>query len=163
MNIKELNEALKRVIKEEASAYYNKIQKCKDKYKNLSTEELYSKLMKKENKEYKKGDKIKLNRNEIIAQLAKSNKPLKENIEAGDVFEMTLEFISKESDGSKKYELDGVVFYQVEGEDLDNAIEVCIDEEFMPDWENEGIDGYVIESIDYEPGEDSGIVTISVY
>ena len=70
MDTKELNKKLKLFMKEEASDYYDRIQKCKEKYKDLSTEKLYSKLMKKQNKEYNKGDKIKLNRNEIIAQLA---------------------------------------------------------------------------------------------
>lgn len=84
-------------------------------------------------------------------------------VSSGDVLNMHLDYLGIQEDGSRLFELDGIQFYQVLGEDLDNAIEVCIDEEFMPNWNNYDVSGYVVEDIDYEKGDDSGTVTISVY
>lgn len=84
------------------------------------------------------------------------------DVKSGDNLNMLLEYMGVQ-DGSKLFELDGIQFYQAEGEDLDNAIDICIEEEFMPHWSNENnIENYYIENIDYVEGDDSGYVQISV-
>ena len=80
-------------------------------------------------------------------------------VEAGDSITMSLQLISELQVGSKLYELDGIQFYQADVEDLDNAVSICIDEEFMPHWQDVGVEGYVIENID----EENGLVDISIY
>lgn len=89
-------------------------------------------------------------------------------VSSGDVLTMELnylgiDYLGIQKHGIRLFELDGIQFYQ-SGEDLYHAIETCIDEEFMPNWRNNyDVSGYVIENIEYEMGDDSGTVIISVY
>ncbi|MCM1260693.1 MAG: hypothetical protein NC222_07050 [Staphylococcus sp.] len=87
-------------------------------------------------------------------------KLVKSNYEAGDHIEMTLEFISKDKDGISLFELDDVQFYKEKEEELQDAIETCIDMEFMSEWEDKGIGGFTVDNIDYEEGEKYGSVSV---
>ena len=62
----------------------------------------------------------------------------------------------------ERFELDGIEFYKAEDEELENAIDVCLEEEFMPDWEKEGLLSYTIDSIDYNEEDKQGVVYIDL-
>lgn len=81
-------------------------------------------------------------------------------VEAGESLNMSLTLMGTNKDGSKTFQLDGIEFVQGIDEDLQNAIEVCLDEEFLPEWDN--ISSYTIEYIDYVDGEDDGYVGVMV-
>ena len=86
-------------------------------------------------------------------------------VEPGDTINMTLDYFSTDGNGVKRFELDGIEFYQSEYEDIDNAVEVCIDEEFFPEWvkNNDEISGFQVNYVDYIDGEESGDVQVLIY
>ena len=61
-----------------------------------------------------------------------------------------------------RYELDGIQFYLGEDEELENGIQICIDEEFLPDWQeqNEEITGYSLQY--FELDEETGDVYVDI-
>ena len=61
-----------------------------------------------------------------------------------------------------RYELDGIQFYLGEDEELENGIQICIDEEFLPDWQeqNEEITGYSLQYFELDEETGDGYVDI---
>ena len=61
-----------------------------------------------------------------------------------------------------RYELDGIQFYLGEDEELENGIQICIDEEFLPDWQeqNEEIIGYSLQYFELDEETGDGYVDI---
>lgn len=67
-------------------------------------------------------------------------------------------------DGLERFELDGIEFFKDEDESLENAIDVCVDEEFFPEWESEnGIVSYNIDKITYDEEEGKGTAIVTVF
>ena len=64
-----------------------------------------------------------------------------------------------------RYELDGIQFYLGEDEELENGIQICIDEEFLPDWQeqNEEITGYSLQYFEIGQELHFGFLAIHVY
>lgn len=92
---------------------------------------------------------------EAEEMLGNANESLKEEYEPGDSIYLTIEHIKDDL-----YELDGVQFYKGEDEELQNAVEVCIDEEYLPDWQTDEITGYFVQSFEYD--EESGTGEVEV-
>lgn len=92
---------------------------------------------------------------EAEEMLSNANESLKEEYEPGDSIYLTIEHIKDDL-----YELDGVQFYKGEDEELQNAVEVCIDEEYLPDWQTDEITGYFVQSFEYD--EESGTGEIEI-
>ena len=92
---------------------------------------------------------------EAEEMLGNANESLKEEYEPGDSIYLTIEHIKDDL-----YELDGVQFYKGEDEELQNAVEVCIDEEYLPDWQTDDITGYFVQSFEYD--EESGTGEIEI-
>lgn len=92
---------------------------------------------------------------EAEEMLSNANESLKEEYEPGDSIYLTIEHIKDDL-----YELDGVQFYKGEDEELQNAVEVCIDEEYLPDWQTNEITGYFVQSFEYD--EESGTGEIEI-
>ena len=85
-------------------------------------------------------------------------KVLKEEYEAGDSIYLTIKHISGD-----EYELDGVQFYKGEDEELQNAVEVCIDEDYLNTWikdSDDEVTGYWVQSFEYD--EESGTGEVEV-
>ena len=102
-----------------------------------------------------------------VKQLRESiSKALKEFYEVplDESINMELVYFGKHN-GLDRYELDGIEFFVAEDEDLQNAIETCIDEEFMPEWkENSNAVDFSIDSVDFIEGKDEkGFVGITVF
>lgn len=102
-----------------------------------------------------------------VKQLRESiSKALKEFYEVplDESINMELVYFGKHN-GLDRYELDGIEFFVAEDEDLQNAIETCIDEEFMPEWkENSKAVDFSIDSVDFIEGKDEkGFVGITVF
>lgn len=66
-------------------------------------------------------------------------------------------------DGLERFELDGTEFYKDEDETLENAIDTCIDEEFFPDWQEDGAMSYNVDSVKYDAEAGRGTAYVSVY
>lgn len=92
---------------------------------------------------------------EAEEMLGNANESLKEEYEAGDSIYLTIEHIKDDL-----YELDGVQFYKGEDEELQNAVEVCIDEEYLPDWQTDDITGYFVQSFEYDQESGTGEIEI---
>lgn len=84
-------------------------------------------------------------------------------VEPGESLNLPLTLISASDNGEKCFNLDDVEFWQGSEEELQNAIELCIEEEFMPRWLNSDINGFDVESVEYIDGEPEGSVNILVY
>ena len=85
-------------------------------------------------------------------------KVLKEEYEAGDSIYLTIKHIS-----DAEYELNGVQFYKEEDEDLQNAVELCIDEDYLNTWikdSDDEVTGYWVQSFEYD--EESGTGEVEV-
>lgn len=92
---------------------------------------------------------------EAEEMLSNANESLKEEYEPGDSIYLTIEHIKDDL-----YELDGVQFYKGEDEELQNAVEVCIDEEYLPDWQTDEITGYFVQSFEYDQESGTGEIEI---
>ena len=80
------------------------------------------------------------------------------SLEPGDSVYLTIEHIK-----NNLYELDGVQFYKGEDESLQNAVEVCIDEEYLNEWieeSDDAISGYFINSLEYDEEDGEGTVEV---
>ena len=96
--------------------------------------------------------------NKLREALQGTNKSLKEEYEAGDSVYLTIEHIK-----DNLYELDGVQFYKGEDEELQNAVEVCIDEDYLNTWikdSDDEVTGYWVQSFEYD--EESGTGEVEV-
>ena len=83
---------------------------------------------------------------------------LKEEYEVGDSIYLTIKHIK-----DALHELDGVQFYKEEDEDLQNAVELCIDEDYLNTWikdSDDEVTGYWIQSFEYD--EESGTGEVEV-
>ena len=80
-----------------------------------------------------------------------------------DSIEMELVSFGKGEDELERFELDGIEFYKLGDEDLKGAIEVCIDEEFMPEWEEQGLSSYNVDSIQYDEESGKGTVYVGLF
>ena len=102
--------------------------------------------------------------NEQLSKYAKTSMKEFYEVPLDESINMELVYFGKH-DGLDRYELDGVEFFVAEDEDLQNAIETCIDEEFMPEWkENSDAVDFSIDSVDFIEGKDEkGFVGITVF
>lgn len=98
--------------------------------------------------------------NEKVNKLLESFNVNEDNnsLEPGDSVNLTIEHIK-----DNLYELDGVQFYKGEDESLQNAVEVCIDEDYLNKWieeSDDAISGYFINSFEYGEEDGQGIVEV---
>ena len=101
----------------------------------------------------------------IYAKLNEDLKPyLHEfyNVEGLDSVEMTIVSLGME-DGIETLELDGVQFCRAEDEELSNAIDICIEEEFMPEWEEQGIVSYNVDSVQFDKEDGNGVAYVGLF
>ena len=101
----------------------------------------------------------------IYAKLNEDLKPyLHEfyDVEGLDSVEMTIVSLGME-DGIETLELDGVQFCRAEDEELSNAIDICIEEEFMPEWEEQGIVSYNVDSVLFDKEDGNGVAYIGLF
>lgn len=85
------------------------------------------------------------------------------DVEPNDALEMRIVSYGKDDD-TERFELDGIEFYKADDEELKNAIETCIDMEFMPEWEtNNNINSYNVDSIYYDEEDGEGIAYVTVF
>lgn len=80
-----------------------------------------------------------------------------------DSVEMELVSFGKGEDELERFELDGIEFYKLGDEDLKNAIDICIEEEFLPEWEEQGLSSYNIDSIQYDEESGNGTVYVGLF
>lgn len=86
------------------------------------------------------------------------NEALYSELEPGDSINLTIEHIKDDL-----YELDGVQFYKGEDESLQNAVEVCVDEDYLNNWikqSDDAISGYFVNSFEYDEDAETGNVEI---
>ena len=85
------------------------------------------------------------------------------NVSPDDSLKMRVVSYGKDGD-TERFELDGIEFYKAEDEDLKDAVETCIDMEFMPEWETaNNINSYNVDSIDYDEEDGEGIAYVTVF
>lgn len=84
------------------------------------------------------------------------------NVEDLDSLEMEIKDFGIDN-GEHRFELDGIEFYLGEDEELQNAVDICIEEEFMPEWEEQGIISYNIDSIAFDSDTNTGIVYVGLF
>lgn len=80
------------------------------------------------------------------------------SLEPGDSVNLNIEHIK-----DNLYELDGVQFYKGEDESLQNAVEICIDEEYLNKWieeSDDAISSYFINSFEYDEEDGEGSVEV---
>ena len=80
-----------------------------------------------------------------------------------DSIEMELVSFGKGEDEIERFELDGVEFYRLGDEDLQNAVDMCIEEEFFPEWQEQGLSSYNVDSIKYDEEEGKGTVYVGLF
>lgn len=83
------------------------------------------------------------------------------SLEPGDFVNLNIVHIN-----DNLYELDGIQFYKGEEESLQNAVEVCIDEEYLDEWiekSDDAIFGYIINSFQYDEEDGEGRVEVVLY
>lgn len=93
------------------------------------------------------------------------NLDLKEfyDVDPDEKLEMRIVSYGKEGD-VERFELDGIEFFKADDEELKNAIEVCIDMEFLPEWEkNNNISSYNVDSIFYDEEDGEGTAYVTVF
>lgn len=96
----------------------------------------------------------------------KLNEKLNEFLQSGNVHEMSLDLVKSFEDGSGTYELDGVQFFKGPDEELANAVEVCIDEDFLNRWmeeTDEDITSYTLDELNFDEETGTGKVVITLY
>lgn len=101
----------------------------------------------------------------IYTKLNESLKPyLHEfyNVDGLDSINMTIVSLGME-DGIETLELDGVQFCRAEDEELSNAIDICIEEEFMPEWEEQGIVSYNVDSVQFDKEDGNGVAFVGLF
>lgn len=101
----------------------------------------------------------------IYAKLNEDLKPyLHEfyNVEGLDSIDMTIVSLGME-DGIETLELDGVQFCRAEDEELSNAIDICIEEEFMPEWKEQGIVSYNVDSVLFDKEDGNGVAYVGLF
>ena len=101
----------------------------------------------------------------IYAKLNEDLKPyLHEfyNVEGLDSINMKIVSLGME-DGIETLELDGVQFCRAEDEELSNAIDICIEEEFMPEWEEQGIVSYNVDSVLFDKEDGNGVAYVGLF
>ena len=65
--------------------------------------------------------------------------------------------------GDGRYELDGIEFYLGEDETLENAVDTCIEMEFFPEWEEQGLSSYNVDSVKYDEEEGRGTAYVGLF
>lgn len=81
-----------------------------------------------------------------------------DSLKPGDSINLSIEHIKDDL-----YELDGVQFYKGEDESLQNAVEICIDEDYLNKWieeSDDAISGYFINSLEYDEEYRRGTVEV---
>ena len=66
------------------------------------------------------------------------------------------------TNGLEIFELDGIEFYKADDEELENAVDICIEEEFAPEWEEQGLFDYTIDHIDYDEEDGQGTAYVNL-
>ena len=118
-----------------------------------------------EQAEYKEIEPKKVEEETIAKNLLEEFSKLKEFYDVEPDQNLEMEIVSFGiQDGLERFELDGIEFFKGEDETLENAIDVCVDEEFFPEWESEnGIVSYSIDKIDYDKEEGKGTAIVTVF
>lgn len=118
-----------------------------------------------EQAEYKEIEPKKVEEETIAKNLLEEFSKLKEFYDVEPDQNLEMEIVSFGiQDGLERFELDGIEFFKGEDETLENAIDVCVDEEFFPEWESEnGIVSYSIDKIDYDEEEGKGKAIVTVF
>lgn len=118
-----------------------------------------------EQAEYKEIEPKKVEEETIAKNLLEEFSKLKEFYDVEPDQNLEMEIVSFGiQDGLERFELDGIEFFKGEDETLENAIDVCVDEEFFPEWESEnGIVSYSIDKIDYDEEEGKGTAIVTVF
>lgn len=118
-----------------------------------------------EQAEYKEIEPKKVEEETIAKNLLEEFSKLKEFYDVEPDQNLEMEIVSFGiQDGLERFELDGIEFFKGEDETLENAIDVCVDEEFFPEWESEnGIVSYSIDKIDYDKEQGKGTAIVTVF
>ena len=85
------------------------------------------------------------------------------DVEGLDSIEMSIEDFGIDKNGGHRFELDGVEFYLGEDETLENAVDVCIEEEFFPEWQEQGIESYNVDSVEFDEEAGSGTAYVGLF
>lgn len=80
-----------------------------------------------------------------------------------DSVEMELVSFGKGEDELERFELDGIEFYKLGDEDLQNAVDLCIEEEFWPEWQEQGLSSYNVDSVRYDEEEGKGTAYVGLF
>ena len=85
------------------------------------------------------------------------------NVDGQDSIEMEIVDFGIDKNGGHRFELDGVEFYLGEDEELENAVDVCIEEEFFPGWQEQGVESYNVDSVRFDKEEGSGTAYVGLF
>ena len=95
----------------------------------------------------------------------KETKSINEFYDVSDMDTVEMEIIDfgyDKNDGHR-FELDGIEFYLGDDEELENAVDVCIEEEFMPEWEEQGVESYNVDSVYFDEETGRGTAYIGLF
>ena len=87
---------------------------------------------------------------------------MKEDFEDGEVYEMAIVSFGKDGE-TERFELDGIEFYKADDEELQSAVDTCIEMEFFSDWQEDGVTSYNIDSIEYDEEDGIGTAYVSLF
>lgn len=93
---------------------------------------------------------------------SKFNLKMKEDFEDGEVYEMAIVSFGKDGE-TERFELDGIEFYKADDEELQSAVDTCIEMEFFSDWQEDGVTSYNIDSIEYDEEDGIGTAYVSLF
>ena len=85
------------------------------------------------------------------------------DIEGMDSIEMEIVDFGTDKNGGHRFELDGIEFYLGEDETLENAVDICIETEFLPEWEEQGLSSYNVDSIKFDKEEGKGTAYVGLF
>ena len=85
------------------------------------------------------------------------------NVDGQDSIEMSIEDFGIDKNGGHRFELYGIEFYLGEEQELENAVDVCIEEEFFPEWQEQGIESYNVDSVRFDKEEGKGIAYVGLF
>ena len=90
----------------------------------------------------------------------RKNESLNEFYDVTDMDSLEMEIVDF---GDGRYELDGIEFYREEDEELENAVDICIEEEFFPEWQEQGVSSYNVDSVRFDEEEGRGTAFIGLF
>ena len=102
-------------------------------------------------------------------ELAKLNESIKSllhefyDITGMDSVEMEIVDFGTDASGGHRFELDGIEFYLGEDEELINAVDICIEMEFLPEWEEQGLESYNVDSVQFDEETGKGTAYVGLF